>query len=118
MQITQLKEQHQISDELASIYHKTCDDNRWILMIDPEEQQINELVHKHNLTSHKLLRVSSQGKKLTLDKIEKALAKGHCAAIVLCNSEVTPESISSLMACAQHGKTRCIILNKSYDRLH
>ena len=99
------------TNELSSICQQYQNENRWILMIDPDEQPLSELSHNENIDDSKLLRVDTQGKAISIEKIQKTLAQGNCAALVLCRHQISKEHLATLQSYARQGKTQCIILN-------
>lgn len=99
------------ASELSDICQKFQNENRWVLVINPDEEPLMALSSNENIDGSKLLRVDSQGKTIPLESIQKTLARGNCAAVVVCNNQLANEHITELKNYAKQGKTHCIILN-------
>jgi len=106
-----------LANEFISICEQYEQDERWIIMIDPQEKDIAILNQSEKINRSKILRINSKKVKLDPKSIEKALAKGNCSAIVLCDSQFAQQQISSFYQYARQGNTQCIVLN-SAQKLH
>ncbi len=97
------------------LQHKV--NNKWILMIDPEDHSLEQLSKTHQIDTSKILKVTSYNGKLNLENLGSALSKGNCAAVILSNAQLEIEDLHKLNLCAQQGKTACIVL-RNQQQLH
>lgn len=106
--------------ESIQLYKRICIEytvsNKWVLLINPECESFEGItpttVHQNNI-----LRVHTNQGRLNIDNIAKALLKGNCSAIVLCDIEMNNNELARIKACASIGETKCIILAKE-ETLH
>ena len=107
-------------DESVKAYTQICTqygvNNKWILMVNPQEESFEKLAPS-TVNKKNILRVHTNQRKINIDNIAKALLKGNCSAIVLCDLNFTPNEMIQLKACAGIGETKCIIISKD-DVLH
>jgi len=100
---------------LPLAYQQICQkhnqQDKWILMVNPEPKSLKQLNHDNNVANH-VLRVFSNKVKVDIDNIKKALHSGNCSAVILCDAIFSQEEIDQLLASAQQGKTKCILLNR------
>ncbi|MBL4909330.1 MAG: hypothetical protein JKX78_04770 [Alteromonadaceae bacterium] len=97
--------------EFINIYQQHQQDKRWILMIDPEQKDIDTLSKNNTINSTKILRINSKKVNLSTKNIENTLIKGNCCAIILCNSNFDQQQLSTFNHYAKQGNTQCIVLN-------
>ncbi|GLX76834.1 hypothetical protein tinsulaeT_01740 [Thalassotalea insulae] len=97
------------------LQHKV--NNKWILMIDPEDQSLEQLSKTHHVDTSRILKVNSYNGKVNLENLGFALCKGNCAAVILSNTQLKDEDLFKLNQCAQQGKTACIVLTNQ-QQLH
>jgi len=98
---------------LVNICQQHHIDKRWILIVDPQEKDINSLRHCSTVIPQKILQVHSNKKRLSLSNIQKTLSKGNCAAVILCNAHCEHQQLLKLNLAAQQGKTHCVVLNNT-----
>ena len=103
-------------DDLPSQYANICKkhhlNNKWILMINPKVDCLQQLSAEIGIKTRNILQVHTQSTKTAQKNIESALAKGHCSAVILCDPCLKKEDICQLEQSAQQGKTTCIVLSK------
>lgn len=103
--------------ELIQQYADICQQhnisNKWILMINPENNSLEQLTSKYQINTSKILRVDTNKVKISINNIQTALSKGNCSAVILCNASLKQYELSQLTECAKQGKTQCIILKKN-----
>jgi len=104
-------------NEFVDICQQYDQDERWILMIDPQEKDIALLNQSRQVNRSKILRINSKKVKLNSTNIKTTLAKGNCSAIILCNTQFAQQQLSSFNQYAKQGNTQCIVLNSS-QKLH
>ena len=120
-----IRECHDNTD-LSSQYATICQqhqlNNKWILMVNPEDDCLHHLAETTEIDTRNILKVHTQSTKSAQKNIESALAKGHCSAVILCNPSLQREDIYQLKRCAKQGKTTCIVLKNQLpsteQRLH
>jgi cell division inhibitor SulA len=100
-------------DEFINICQSHNKDERWVLMIDPQEQDIFHLCKSTKINQAKILRINSKKVNLAVINIEKTLAKGNCSAVILCNASFGKQQLSAFEHYAKQGKTQCIVLKNS-----
>jgi len=108
----------QITDfELSQQYVDICQqhslENKWILMINPQNDSLDQLNNSNDIDTSKVLRVNTNKVKINIKNVETALSKGNCAAVVLCNACLNESELIELITYAQQGKTQCIVLNNN-----
>jgi len=106
-----------LANEFVNICQQYDQDERWILMIDPQEKDIAFLNQNKQINRSKILRVNSNKVKLDSKNIKSTLAKGNCSAIILCDSKFAKQQLTSFNQYAKQGNTQCIVLN-STQKLH
>lgn len=97
-------------DFYADIYHKHNDNNKWIIIINPKHNAVEQLSNVPAINPSNILTVHTNNTKVNIDNIAKALLKGNCAAIVLCDTQLSSIELTRLETCASVGKTKCIML--------
>ncbi|QOL25161.1 hypothetical protein LP316_12755 [Thalassotalea sp. LPB0316] len=104
---------NQYTQTLANIYsaHKT--QNKWIMMIDAEDNALKSISANNDLDAKKILKVHSNKVKIEAESIHKALTKGNCSAVVLCKQLFTPNQIAWLREQAQRYNTDFIVLEST-----
>ena len=103
-----------LTAEYLNICKEFQNNNKWILMVNPENVCLDELSTKADNNSLKVLRVHSNKVNVSVNNIETALKKGNCSVVVLCNASFTESELLSLSASAKKGNTQCIILKNKY----
>jgi cell division inhibitor SulA len=106
----------QINDfELSQQYLDICQkhnlENKWILIINPQNNSLDQLNNSTDINTSKVLRINTNKVKINIKNIETALSKGNCAAVVLCNAGLNENELIELITYARKGKTQCIVLN-------
>ncbi|MEW6998599.1 hypothetical protein AADZ86_12960 [Colwelliaceae bacterium BS250] len=104
------------ANELVQVCHSKQQDKRWILCVDSDDKDLLQL--SKQVDKNKLLRVNGQHKNVEFDKIQRALLRGNCSTVVLCDTKFSAQQLRSLQICAQRGNTQCIIVNKAKQQLH
>lgn len=99
-----------LSKQYADICQKHQLEDKWILMINPEDNSLNQLAETNKINASRILRVNTSKSKIDIKNIESALTKGNCSAVILCNASLKHEEMFKLNRCAQQGKTACIVL--------
>jgi cell division inhibitor SulA len=99
------------------IFQQHYDKNKWILMINPEDEMLESLGKGNKVDVSNVLRVNTQSQKMKIKHIKNALIKGNCSAIVLAKDYFNKEEIAELTDYAEQGKTRCVIIkNKEKNK--
>ena len=104
-------------NQISSIYDTVCRQHqhkkKWILMINPEDEMLENLANIENIDTTKILRVSIKDNTFSLKSIKNILTQGNCSAIILSDTHLKIDEISELSHCAKQGKTQCIVLNNA-----
>lgn len=106
-----------LTTEYRNICNKFRSDNKWVLMVNPENDSLDQLASSRATNGDKVLRVYSNKVNVNIENIETALSKGNCSVIVLCNASFNEAELTRLNNYAKQGKTQCIIL-KSKTVIH
>jgi len=113
LDIINIEHKANLSKQYADICQQHHLNNKWILMINPEDLSLSQLAETSEIDTSKILKVNTNKSKVALKNIEKALSKGNCSAVILCNASLRKEEIFKLNRCAQEGKTACIVLKQN-----
>ncbi|MFB1016316.1 MAG: hypothetical protein QMC51_11765 [Alteromonadaceae bacterium] len=102
-------------NQIPTIYDTVCRQHqhkkKWILMINPEDEMLENLANIENIDTTKILRVSIKDNTFSLKSIKNILTQGNCSAVILSDTHLKVDEISELSNCARQGKTQCIVLN-------
>ena len=102
----------ELSQQYTEIFEKHDLDNKWILMINPEDDSLQKLSTQGKIDPRKILKVNIHQRNISLKTIQHTLQKGHCSAVILCNATLDKSQLSQLTHFAEKGQTKCIILKK------
>lgn len=102
----------ELSQQYTELLQQHDFDNKWILMINPDERPLHQLSTQGKINPKKILKVNIHQRNVSLKTLNNTLEKGHCSAVILCNANVEQSQLSQLTHFAEKGKTKCIILNK------
>jgi len=102
-----------LANELLSVCKQHQHEPRWILLIDPQKDDIDALNKETKINQQKLLRINSTKVTLTSQNIIKTLANGNCSVIVLCGNKFNAKQIATFKAQAKYSRTECIVINNS-----
>ncbi len=114
MQSTKIVKNNVIQQQqktLANIYSNHKAENKWILMIDPEDTALKSLSQGNDIDTKKILKVHSNKVRIEAKSIHKALRKGNCSAVILCKQLFTQNQIDWLSQQAQLSNTDFIVLD-------
>jgi cell division inhibitor SulA len=103
--------EQQYMSEITTICQQYASDKRWVLMINPNDKSLEQLVTCQQIKATNILRVNGAKHKVSILAIEKALMTGNCAVVIICSNEFTRAELSELKYCASIGNTQCIILS-------
>ena len=117
LDIRSIKNNKSLSREYADICQQHHLNNKWILMINPENDSLEQLSQQSEVDTSKILKVTTNTSKTVLKNIASALSKGNCSAVILSNPSLAHDEMSQLNRCAKLGKTACIVLENS-NQLH
>ena len=108
--------------ELSEKYQNICQshhtDNKWILMINPENESLDQLSSMGKINPNKILKVNANKVNVNVEHIKKTLLKGNCSAMILSNAQFNQTEMNELSRCAALGKTQCILLQQAVSKLH
>jgi len=108
------------SGDLSEKYQDICqnhhNDNKWILMINPENDSLDQLSNMGKINPEKILKVNANKVNISLEHIKNTLLKGNCSAMILSNAHYNKAQLQEISRCAAQGKTQCIILQKSHTQ--
>lgn len=105
------------SSDLTDKYQDICqnyrDENKWILMINPENDSLEQLSNMGKINPEKILKVNSNKVNVSLENIKNTLLKGTCSALILSDGKYNQAELKEIAQCATIGKTHCILLQSS-----
>jgi len=107
----------ELSEQYTEIFQNHDLENKWILMINPDEKPLQQLSNQGKIDPRKILKVNIQQRNISLKTIEHALEKGHCSAVILCDAKLEKAQLSQLTHYAEKGQTKCIILKKQTQNI-
>ncbi|WP_085297107.1 hypothetical protein [Cognaticolwellia mytili] len=107
-----------LSKEYQNICQNHYTDNKWILMINPENESLDQLADMGKIDPAKILKVNANKVSVNFEHIKKALLKGNCSALILSNAQFNQAELNELSSCAALGKTQCILLQQVTEKMH
>ena len=108
--IIRVKDSGDLSDKYQDICQNHYSDNKWILMINPEHNSLDQLSIMGKISPEKILKVNANKVNVSLDHIKNTLLKGTCSAMILSNAHYNEAELKEISRCAAQGKTQCIFL--------
>lgn len=102
-----------LSEKYQNICQNHYTDNKWILMINPENDSLDQLSNMGKINPEKILKVNANKVNVNLEHIKKTLLKGTCSAMILSNAQFDATEMAELSRCATLGKTQCILLQQT-----
>lgn len=111
LDIHQINQEDSISEHYLALYQEHHINNKWLLMINPEDNSLAKLNHCSAIDTSKILKVDPAKKAINLNNIKSALYRGNCSAVVLCNPSLNDDELAQLQQYAQSGKTQCVVIN-------
>lgn len=113
LHIRNINNSNDLTKQYKEIYQKYQMNNKWVLMINPENNSLDNIENTSDLSLSKILKVNSNKVNVKLENIETALRKGNCSAVIINNALFNDAELSQLYSSAKLGNTQCIILNTS-----
>jgi cell division inhibitor SulA len=107
-----------LSEKYQNICQNHYTDNKWILMINPENESLDQLSSMGKINPEKILKVNANKVNVNFEHIKKALLKGNCSAMILSNAQFSQAELNELSSCAALGQTQCILLQQVTTKLH
>lgn len=107
-----------LSEKYQRICQKHYADNKWILMINPENEPLDQLSNMGRINPEKILQVNASKVTVNFYHIKKTLLKGNCSAIILSNAQFNQVEMAELSRCAALGQTQFILLQRGTEKLH
>ena len=101
----------ELSQQYIDICQKHSLENKWILVLTPKTNSLEQLNSSTHIDTSKVLQVNTNKVKINIKNVKTALSKGNCAAVILCNANLKESELKKLTTYAQQGKTQCIVLN-------
>lgn len=106
-----------ISENYQNICKNHCTDNKWILMINPDEKPLDQLSAAGKINPTKILKVNANKVNVNFQHIRNTLLKGTCSAIILSKTIFSQAELNELAHCAEQGKTQCILMQQSFPTI-
>lgn len=102
-------------------YQKFCKKyqhgNKWILMINPENDALCELSLQDEISTNRILKIDTRKVNVNFKHLKQTLLRGNCSAVILSHEKFTPAELEELTDYAQEGATKLIVL-KQNTQLH
>lgn len=105
------------SKSYQDIFKTHAVDNKWILVVNPESELLEQLHSEGKINPKKILKVNTNKVNVKIEHIKNALLKGNCSALILSNAYFSECELAQLSLWADEGKTQCVIL-KQTQQLH
>tara|TARA_R110000737_G_scaffold317535_1_gene328240 strand:- start:9994 stop:10464 length:471 start_codon:yes stop_codon:yes gene_type:complete len=112
--VIRVKNSYDLSEKYQNICQIHHNDNKWILMINPENDSLEQLSMMGKINPEKILKVNVNKVNINLEHIKNTLLKGNCSAIILSNAHYNNAQLKEISRSAALGKTQCIILQKRH----
>lgn len=111
-----------LTEKYQDICQKHYDNSKWILMINPENDSLEQLSTMGKINPEKILKVNANKVNVSLEHIKSTLLKGTCSAMILNDASYNEDELNDIAHCAAIGKTQCILLqhhqNCQAQKLH
>jgi cell division inhibitor SulA len=114
--IIRVNNSHDLSAKYQDICQSHHDDNKWILMINPENDSLEQLSNLGKINPAKILKVNANKVNVSLEHIKKTLLKGTCSAMILSDAHYNQAELKQIAQCAALGQTQCILLQKTNSK--
>lgn len=101
-----------LSEKYQDICKKHYDNSKWILMINPESDSLEQLSNMGKINPAKILKVNANKVNVSLEHIKSTLLKGTCSAMILSDTNYNEDELNEIAQCAALGKTQCILLQQ------
>ena len=111
--IIRVNNAYDLSENYQNICQSHHDDKKWILMINPESDSLEQLSNMGKINPAKILQVNANKVNVSLEHIKNTLLKGTCSAMILSDTNYNQAELMEISRCAAQGKTQCILLQKS-----
>ena len=111
--IIRVNNAYDLSEKYQNICQNHHDDKKWILMINPESDSLEQLSSMGKINPAKILQVNANKVNVSLEHIKNTLLKGTCSAMILSDTNYNQAELMEISRCAAQGKTQCILLQKS-----
>jgi len=115
--IIRVENSYDLSEKYQDICQSHHHDSKWILMINPESDSLEQLSTMGKINPEKILKVNASKVNVSLAHIKSALLKGNCSAMILSNAQYNQAELNEISRCAAQGKTQCILLQNSSLKL-
>lgn len=94
--IRSITSKQELSLQYADICQQHKLNNKWVLMINPDEKPLLQLSQQGIIDPKRILKVNINQRNIKMKSIEEALAKGHCSAVILCNATLENSQVNQL----------------------
>lgn len=111
LNIKDVNNDNAFTEHYSKIYRQYHIKNKWILMVNPENNSLDNMQNLPKESFSRILRVHSNKVNVKIENIETALRKGNCSAVILSNTYFNDTELAQLYTSAKQGNTQCIILN-------
>ncbi|MGB1262154.1 MAG: hypothetical protein ACPG52_04500 [Cognaticolwellia sp.] len=111
--IVRVKDDKDLTQKYQNICQNHDDAHKWILMINPESDSLDQLSIMGKIKPEKILKVNANKVNISLEHIKNTLLKGTCSAMILSDAQYDQKQLQEISRCAAQGETQCIILQKN-----
>ncbi|MCH2055319.1 MAG: hypothetical protein MK214_01640 [Thalassotalea sp.] len=101
-------------NEIALLCQRCQDNHKWVLVVSSNASDLMHLQQEQNVGKEKVLWVHANRASISTSNIERTLAKGNCAAVVICDAELNAQQREQLKQKAMTGNTHCVLLNSNF----
>ncbi len=107
--------------DLSAHYQDICqnhhNEHKWILMINPENDSLEQLSTMGKINPERILKVNASKVNVSLEQIKNTLLKGTCSAMILSNAHYNQAQLKEISHCAALGETHCILLQATTEQI-
>jgi len=114
--IIRVNNAYDVSEKYQDICQNHDNDHKWILMINPENNSLEQLSSMGKINPAKILKVNANKVNVSLEHIKNTLLKGTCSAMILSDTHYNKAELKEISRCAAKGKTQCILLQKTQNK--
>ena len=111
--VVQVNSAYDLSEKYQNICQNHHAANKWILMINPENESLEQLSNLGKIDPAKILKVNANKVNVSFEHIKNTLLKGNCSAMILSDTNYSQVQLKEISRCAALGKTQCILLQKA-----
>ncbi|NMP32460.1 hypothetical protein HII17_12890 [Thalassotalea sp. M1531] len=99
--------------EINLVNQRYLHNKKWVLVVSSDKQALSKVHQLSKSNNEQMLWVHANKVNVAQIKIEQTLMRGNCAAVVLCNAQLSNDQLRHIEECATKGQTHCVVLNQA-----